>query len=119
MAQGHTAAGFAAQIGVSCATLTNWARQHPEFAAALAAGRAGTIAFWERELARIAESGKGNASAAIFALKNCAAENEAETALAAVNAPPEYSDLELARRIAHILMLAEHPERQADDIAIP
>ncbi len=114
---GHTIAAFAAEIGVPRATLLGWTRMHPDFADALKVGQAKAVAFWERMLADIARSGKGNATAAIFALKNCVAEDNVQ-ALDADNAIQDevqgWSDLELARRIAHILMLADRSEEEGN-----
>jgi hypothetical protein len=74
MTLGHSAVAFAGNIGVSRATLETWGEEHPAFARALAIGRAKAVTFWEQKLAEIASSGKGNASAAIFGLKNATAE---------------------------------------------
>jgi hypothetical protein len=114
---GHTIAAFAAETGVPRTTLLTWARTHPDFADALKVGQAKAVAFWERMLADIARSGKGNATAAIFALKNCAAEDSAQAPdadKAIQDEAQSWSDLELARRIAHILMLADQHEDKGD-----
>jgi hypothetical protein len=120
---GHTLAAFAAETGVPRATLLAWAKAHPDFANALRVGQAKAVTFWERMLADIARSGKGNATAAIFALKNCAAEDSAQASdadKAIQDEAQSWSDLELARRIAHILMLADRSEEEgnAHDAAI-
>ena len=61
-------------------------------------GCAKAMMFWEQKLSDIARTGIGNASAAIFGLKNAAAE---WTAAQDEDAPRQtMSDLELARRIA-------------------
>jgi len=120
---GHTLAAFAAETSVPRAILLAWAKAYPDFADALRIGQAKAVAFWERVLADIARSGKGNATAAIFALKNCAAEDSAQAIDADKAIRDEvqnWSDLELARRIAHILMLADRSEEEgnSDDAAI-
>ena len=114
---GHTLAAFAAETGVPHATLLAFARTHPDFADALKVGQAKAVAFWERMLADIARSGKDNAIAAIFALKNCAAEDSAQVSDADKAIQDEvqnWCDLELARRIAHILMLADRSEEEGN-----
>jgi hypothetical protein len=108
MARGHTIAAFAGEIGVPRATVMQWAREHPEFADALKVGQAKAVAFWEGTLADIAKTGKGNATAAIFALKTYAPDED--LAKLTGSEIPEFSDLELARHIAHILLEAEQPE---------
>jgi hypothetical protein len=110
MALGHSAVAFAGHINVPRAVLNVWAEKHPKFAKALAVGRAKAITFWEQKLSEIARSGKGNASAAIFGLKNAAAEWTSAEGQQKDDAEGEqpWSDLELALRIAHILQLAEH-----------
>jgi hypothetical protein len=114
---GHTLAAFVAEIGVPRAILLAWARAYPDFADALRIGQAKAVVFWERMLADIARSGKGNATAAIFALKNCATEDSAQATDADKAIQDEvqsWSDLELARRIAHILMLADRSEEEGN-----
>ncbi|MBZ0148528.1 MAG: hypothetical protein K8F62_13445 [Pseudorhodoplanes sp.] len=112
MSKGHGSVAFAGNVGVSHATLQTWTKDHPEFARALGIGRAKAVMFWEQKLADIARSGIGNASAAIFGLKNAAAE---WTAAQAEEAPRQtMSDLELARRIARILELGRQAEAKEE-----
>lgn len=65
-----TISTFAADIGVNRATLYDWRDAHPEFAEAmeLAVGLAALA--YERALYACATKGGGNATAAIFGLKN-------------------------------------------------
>jgi hypothetical protein len=108
MALGHGSVAFAGNIGVSHTTLNAWAKDHPGFARALGIGRAKAVMFWEQKLAEIARTGVGNASAAIYGLKHAAAE---WTAAQDEEAPRQtMSDLELARRIAHILDLGRQAQ---------
>lgn len=113
MANGHSATGFAGSIGVCRATVFNWANDHPEFLVALKAGQAAASQFWERILAKIASEGGGNATAAIFGLKNRASEDWADKVLTELTGKnggaietkdmTERSDLEIARRLAFLL----------------
>lgn len=77
MAGGASIASFAAQIGVARDTITEWSRVHPDFSAALKAGKARCAAWWEQRLRDIALSGgaPGQATAVIFALKNMASDD--------------------------------------------
>lgn len=64
---------YAAQIGVSRNTLDVWAARHPEFAEAVAIGKAAAAAWWEAAFRGVAlgkVGGPGAANACIFALKN-------------------------------------------------
>jgi hypothetical protein len=112
MSQGHGSVAFAGNVGISHVILQQWAKEHREFARALGIGRAKNVMFWEHKLAEIARTGNGNASAAIFGLKNAAAE---WTAAQAEEAPRQtMSDLELARRIARILELGRQAEAKEE-----
>src|SRR5690606_1420426 len=70
LAQGHSVTAFAGEIGVARSTVFKWAAEIPEFSDALSIGQAKAVATWERVLLEIARNGGGNATAAIFALKN-------------------------------------------------
>jgi hypothetical protein len=112
---GHTLAAFAGEVRVPRTTLLAWAKVHPEFARAVKVAQARAVAFWEDALAEIARSGKGSATAATFALKNCIAEETAEIEGGATAAPSErWSDLEIARRIAHILTSSRYDEAEGN-----
>lgn len=78
LAQGHSVTAFAGEIGVARSTVFKWADEHPEFSDALKTGQARATAFWEKILIGVARDGKGNATAAIFGLKNRAAEDWAD-----------------------------------------
>lgn len=73
--QGYSATAFAGHIGVSRQTLYNWADERPEFFDALKSGQAAGVHWWEDRLRDIAEGKDGNATAAIFALKNRGADD--------------------------------------------
>ena len=75
LAKGHSVTAFAGSIRVSRSTVFNWADTNPEFLDALKVGQARATQFWEAILANVATSGKGNATAAIFGLKNRAPED--------------------------------------------
>jgi hypothetical protein len=78
LAKGHSVTAFAGSIGVARSTVFKWAEQIPEFSDALKVGQARATEFWEKILADVATTGKGNATAAIFGLKNRAHEDWAD-----------------------------------------
>ena len=70
MAEGYSVTAFAGSILVSRATIYVWANEHLEFLDALKVGQARSAIWWENCLRDNALTGKGNATAAIFGLKN-------------------------------------------------
>lgn len=74
MATGASIASFAGLIGVSRDTISEWAKVHEEFSAAVKIGKAKCASWWEGRLRTIAETGggPGAATASIFGLKNMA-----------------------------------------------
>ena len=70
MADGYSVKALAAHLGVNYSTVYEWADKHPEFSNALKDGQAAASLWWERALRRVAATGEGNASAAIFGVKN-------------------------------------------------
>jgi len=68
--QGYSLVGLAGEIGVSERTIYEWAEVHPEFSQAIKDGQAGAARWWEDRLRDIVQGGDGNATAAIFGLKN-------------------------------------------------
>lgn len=70
MADGYSVKAFAGHIGVSLSTVYKWAEEHAEFSEALKAGQAAAAWWWESALRISAMTGDGNASAAIFGVKN-------------------------------------------------
>jgi transposase len=72
--EGYSITAAAGKLLVSRDTVYAWAEQHPEFSDALNAARAAAAAWWEDRLRDVAEKNEGNATAAIFGLKNRAAE---------------------------------------------
>jgi hypothetical protein len=110
LGKGHSVTAFAGHIGVSRATVFNWANEHTEFLDALKAGQAAATKFWEGILIKVASDGGGNATAAIFGLKNRAAEDWADKVVnehtGANGGPIETADVsanDIARRIAFTL----------------
>lgn len=75
LAQGHSVTAFAGEIGVARSTVFKWAEEYPEFSDALKIGQAKATKFWEAILAKVAMEGGGNATAAIFGLKNRASDD--------------------------------------------
>lgn len=70
MSEGYSTKAFAGSIGVSLATVYNWMEEYPEFLEAIKAGQAVGAMWWEKTLKQVASTGDGNASAAIFGVKN-------------------------------------------------
>lgn len=70
MSDGYSTKAFAGSIGVSLSTVYKWIEEYPEFSEAVKAGQAAGAMWWERALRQVASSGDGNASAAIFGVKN-------------------------------------------------
>jgi hypothetical protein len=78
LSQGHSVTAFAGHIGVARSSVFKWAEEIPEFSDALKIGQAKATAFWETILVKVARDGGGNATAAIFGLKNRAGEDWAD-----------------------------------------
>ena len=74
MSQGYSVTGFAGKIGGARKTGYNWAEEHPEFLHALKTAQAAAGVWWEDQLRNIVSGGEGNATAAIFGLKNRSAD---------------------------------------------
>ena len=72
MAEGWSAASFAASIRVSRATINVWAEAHPDFLEALGAAKVACAAWWEKQGRNVAETGgaPGQATMITFGLKN-------------------------------------------------
>lgn len=78
MSEGASLLSFAAEIDVDRSTLTEWAKVHPEFSAAVTRGKAKCAAWWERIGRNLAMTGEGNATLVVFGLKNMGAEEWAD-----------------------------------------
>ena len=70
MAEGYSVTAFAGHIGVARSTVFKWAEENPEFSDALKTAQAMAAMWWEDTLRQVAKTGEGNASAAIFGVKN-------------------------------------------------
>lgn len=75
MAQGYSTTALAGHLGVSRSTLYLWMEQHPEFSDAVKEGMAASAIWWEDCLRNNAIKGEGNATSAIFGLKNRASDD--------------------------------------------
>lgn len=75
MAEGASLTSFAAEIGVSRATLNVWMEAHPEFLEAAHTGKAKCAAWWEKIARSNARDGTGNATLTVFGLKNMGADD--------------------------------------------
>lgn len=67
---GASISSFAASIGVSRSTITEWGNEHQEFSAAVKAAKAAVAAWYDKTARKIAVDGGGNATICIFGLKN-------------------------------------------------
>jgi len=72
MAQGYSLTAFAGEIGVARSTINEWMAHFPEFSEATKVAKAKCARWWEDRNRKNAEEGGGNATAAIFGLKNMA-----------------------------------------------
>lgn len=70
MREGFSVTAFAGHIGVARSTVFKWAEQNEEFSDALKTAQALAAQRWEQILLQVAMTGEGNASAAIFGVKN-------------------------------------------------
>jgi hypothetical protein len=75
MENGYSITAFAGSIRVARSTVYKWADEFPEFSDALNTGQAISALWWENRLRDVAEKNEGNATAAIFGLKNRAADD--------------------------------------------
>ena len=75
MQDGYSVTAFAGHIGVARSTVFKWASEHPEFSDALKTAQAKAALWWEKALMQVASTGEGNASAAIFGVKNRSGED--------------------------------------------
>lgn len=67
---GYSVTALAGKIGVARSTVFKWAEENEEFSDALKTGQALAALFWEDRLRDVAMTGEGNATAAIFGVKN-------------------------------------------------
>ena len=75
MEQGYSTTALAGHLGVSRSTLYLWMDNHTEFSDAVKEGMAASAIWWENCLRANAATGEGNATAAIFGLKNRASDD--------------------------------------------
>jgi len=75
MEQGYSTTALAGHLGVSRQTLYNWMEENPEFFDAVKEGMAASAIWWENCLRENAAKGEGNATSAIFGLKNRASDD--------------------------------------------
>lgn len=75
MSEGASLTSFAAEIGVSRDTISEWMKEHDEFSVSVKIGKAKCAAWWEKLGRTNARDGGGNATLVIFGLKNMAAED--------------------------------------------
>lgn len=77
MQEGASLTSFAADIGVSRATLNVWMAEHPEFLEAVGKAKAKCAAWWEKQGRTIATTGGGPGASTlvVFGLKNMGADD--------------------------------------------
>ena len=75
MSEGASLTSFAAEIGVSRDTVSEWMNTHEDFSVAVKTAKAKCAAWWEKLGRSNAVTGNGNATLVIFGLKNMAAED--------------------------------------------
>lgn len=75
MSEGYSVTAFAGHIGVARSTVFKWAEENPEFSDSLKTAQAMAAMWWEETLRQVARTGDGNASAAIFGVKNRSTED--------------------------------------------
>lgn len=75
MRDGYSVTALAGHIGVARSTVFKWASEHEDFSDALKTGQALAALWWEDCLRTVAKEGTGNASAAIFGVKNRSSED--------------------------------------------
>ena len=74
MKDGFSVTAFAGHIGVARSSVFKWADENSEFSDALKTAQALAALWWEKTLMNVAKTGEGNASAAIFGVKNRSSE---------------------------------------------
>ena len=75
MRDGYSVTALAGHIGVARSSIFKWAEENPDFSDALKTGQARAALWWEKTLRNVALTGEGNASAAIFGVKNRSSED--------------------------------------------
>ena len=79
LSDGYSVTALAGHIGVARSTVFKWAEENADFSDALKTGQAKAALWWENTLRQVASSGMGNASAAIFGVKNRSREDWKDT----------------------------------------
>lgn len=69
-AEGYSLTALAGKIGIASSTFFEWVKKYPDFAEAVDLGKPKAVLYWETELHDFAKTGKGNATAIVFGLKN-------------------------------------------------
>lgn len=67
---GSSISSYAASLGVSRSTITEWASVDPEFSLAVKAAKTAVAAWYDKAARNTAVNGGGNATLCIFGLKN-------------------------------------------------
>jgi hypothetical protein len=75
MEQGYSTTALAGHLGVARSTVYLWMQENPAFSDAVKEGMAASAIWWENCLRNTAMKGEGNATAAIFGLKNRASDD--------------------------------------------
>jgi hypothetical protein len=124
MKEGASLTSFAASIGVSRDTITEWGNTHLEFSLAIKKGKAQCAAWWEELGRKNAKEGGGNATLVIFGLKNMAGDDWRERSQVEHSGPAgapiqveekASSPRNLAREIAFGLAAGMRASKEQDD----
>lgn len=98
MADGASITSFAAEIGVSRATINVWMEAHPEFLEAVTRAKAKAQAWWEKAARNLAVTGQGNATICVFSLKNLGSDDFKDKSEQEVNIKGDLAEVLAARR---------------------
>lgn len=103
LSNGYSTTALAGHLRVARTTIYRWADENDEFRDALRAGQAAGVEWWENRLRDIGEGKDGNATAAIFALKNRGQEDWREKQTFEIERPiADMTDEELATHVARL-----------------
>jgi hypothetical protein len=110
MAEGYTFASFAGDIGVHKDSLYEWCDKYPSFSEAKKIGRAKQMKANEKLIRDIAKYGDGNATAAIFILKNCHPKEWRDRRELELQSPKEMSKEDLIKEAKELIAREESQE---------
>jgi len=107
MEEGYSFESFAALANCCVDTLHEWANVHEDFSVAKKTARAKQLHANEKLIRDIAKHGDGNATAAIFILKNCHPKQWRDRRELEVTQPANMTDEELLKEAKALIAKAE------------